>query len=305
MRVTVFGASGVQGHAQVLALHRAGHHPVAVSRNPKPLEIDGKQIETFAADFADKEAIKLSMKDAEAVFLNLPSTSFQPSEPVIAAARTVGEATQQTTSIKVIVFNTSMPVPETSKGIEAQDHRRIMQNLLRDELRLPVICIQPVCFIDNLLEGWAWPPIRDRDTIVYCHKPTLDVSWICHDDIAAIMIEAMKRPELAGRNFAIGGPETVRLPQLAEKLGKAWGREMGYEFQSIEDFCQKIGKAMEGRANIDAQVLMDQMFRAYTWYNDAPEEPFKVDMEPVLKELPARLTGIEEWGRRHRPEVFR
>lgn len=299
-RVTVFGASGVQGAAQVKALVEAGHHPVAVSRNPKSLKIDGKDVETFAADFSNTPALEGAVKDAEVIFLNLPSTSFQPAEPTIAAAKAVGRAAAKTPSVKLIVFNTSMPVPDESKGIEAQDHRRIMRELLRD-MGLPVISIQPVCFLDNLLEGWAWPPIRDRSTLVYCHKPTLDVSWISLDNLAYIMIACIYRPDLAGRNFAVGGPETVRLPQLAERLSKGWGKEIKHEFQTVEDFCEKIGAAMRERSNIDADVLVEQMYRAYRWYNDAPEEPFKIDMGPVLKKLPAELVGIEDWGRRHNP----
>lgn len=38
-------------------------------------------------------------------------------------------------------------------------------------------------------------------------------------------------------------------------------------------------------------------FKAYTYYNSHPE--FEVDMEPVLQELPAQLTTIEDWARRH------
>jgi uncharacterized protein YbjT (DUF2867 family) len=244
------------------------------------------------------------MKDSDVVFLNLPSTSFQPAKQTIAAARAVGEAVKKSPNVKLIVFNTSMPVPDESKNIEAQDHRREMRTILRD-MGLPVISIQPVCFLDNLLEGWAWPPIRDRNTVVYCHKPTLDVSWIGLDDVAQLMIAAMQKPELSGRNFPVGGPETVRLPGLAERLSKAWDRPIQHEFQTVDDFCQKIGAAMKQRANIDADVLMEQMHRAYTWYNDAPEEPFMIDMDAVLKELPAQLSTIEEWGRRHKPDVFK
>ncbi|KAH7038226.1 uncharacterized protein B0I36DRAFT_315828 [Microdochium trichocladiopsis] len=301
MRVTVFGASGVQGAAQVAALTRAGHHPVAVSRNPKPLQIDGKEVETVAADFADHDAVKRAVQDADIVFLNLPSTSFQPEEPVIAAARTVGQVVKDSPSVRLIVFNTSMPVPDESQKIEAQDHRRQMRDMIRD-MGVPLISLQPVCFLDNLLEGWALPPIRDHDTVTYCHKPTLDVSWICHDDIAKLMMAAMVRPELAGRNIPIGGPETVRLPQLTERLARGWSKpRLKYEFQTVDDFCVKMDRAMRARANIDADYLIDKMHRAYTWYNDSPTEPFKVDMGPVLKELPTTLTPIEEWARTHPP----
>lgn len=298
MRVVVFGASGVQGRAQVSALVQAKHHPVAVSRSPKTVQFHRQEVETFAADFSDASAIRQSLQDAEAIFLNLPSTSFQPAEPVIDAARTVGEAAKRTPSIRLIIFNTSMPVPEIPQNIEAQDHRRQIRDMLRS-MDLPVISIQPVVFLENLLEGWAWPPIRDQNLIRYCHKPTLDVSWISLDDVARLMIAAIERPELAGRNFAVGGPETVQLHELTDKLARAWKRPLAYEYQTVQDFAYKIGEAMKDRAHIAPEVLVDQMFRAYTWYND--NNGFKVDMEPTLKELPATLTPIEEWARNHDP----
>ncbi|KAL2759932.1 hypothetical protein ACRALDRAFT_1079144 [Sodiomyces alcalophilus JCM 7366] len=296
-RVVVFGASGVQGAAQVAALARAGHHPVAVSRNPKPLTIDGNPIETFAADFTDEQAIARALEGAEVIFLNLPSTSFQPAEPVLAGARTVASAAAQTPSVRLVVFNTSMPVPEEKRGIKAQDDRVDIRRILRDA-GLPVISIQPVVFLDNLLEGWAYPPIAERSTIVYCHKPDLEVSWICHHDVAQLMMASMDKPHLAGRNIPVGGPETVRLEELAAKLSRAWERPLAYENQTVDDFCDKISASMRERAGIDADRIIKQMHKAYTHYNESPEKPFKIDMGPVLKELPATLTPIEEWGRR-------
>lgn len=158
---------------------------------------------------------------------------------------------------------------------------------------------RPVAFIDNLMEGWAYPPIAERQTIVYCHKPDLEVSWICHDDIAKLMIAAMDRPQLAGRNIPVGGPETVRLEQLAQKLSRAWDRPMAHENQTVDDFCEKINAAMRARSGIDAESLVRHMHKAYTYYNESPEKPFKIDMGPVLRELPVELTPIEEWGRRN------
>lgn len=295
-RVIVFGASGVQGAAQVAALARAGHHPVAVSRNPKPLNIDGIPIETFAADFSDEEAISGALKNAEAVFLNLPSTSFQETGPLIAGVKTIGHAASQVSSLRLVVFNTSMPVPGQKCGIKSQDDRVDIRSMLR-EMGLPVISIQPVVFLENLFEGWAYPSIAERQTIVYCHKPDLEVSWICHHDIAQLMISAMDKPHLAGRNFAVGGPETVRLEELAQKLSRAWERVVSYENQTVDDFCDKINAAMRARSGLHADTVIKQMHKAYTYYNEAPEKPFKIDMDPVLEELPATLTTIEEWGR--------
>jgi uncharacterized protein YbjT (DUF2867 family) len=298
MRVIVFGASGVQGSHQIPVLARVGHSVVAVSRNPKPLSVDGIPIETAAADFNDSSAISKILQGADTIFLNLPSTSFNPSEPILAAAKSIGILAKEA-GVKLIVFNTSMPVPIEPQDIKAQDDRREMRRLLRSS-GVPLISIQPVVYLDNLLEGWALPPIRDQNTVVYCHKPNLEVSWICHHDVAQLMLAASTRPHLAGRDFAVGGPETVRLEKLTEKLSRAWGRKLEYENQTVPDFCDKIGATMKGRG-LETEKIVSQMFKAYTYYNEAEDKPFKIDMRPVLEELPVRLTGIEEWAARRSP----
>lgn len=296
MRVVVFGASGVQGAAQLPTLARAGHDVVAVCRNPKPLEIEGRKVETASADFNDESAIARALKGAEVIFLNLPSTSFHQAEPILAAAKSIGEAAKAS-GVRLIVFNASMPIPDVPQDIKAQDDRREMRRLLRQS-GIPVISIQPVTFLENLLQGWALPPIRDRHTVVYCHKPDLKCSWICLHDVGQLMMAAMERPELAGRNIPVGGPEAVRLEELTERLSKGWDTKLDYVNQTVADFCDKISQTMQGRG-LEKERIISQMFKAYTYYNEAPDHPFDVDIGPVLKELPVKLTPIEDWARTH------
>jgi uncharacterized protein YbjT (DUF2867 family) len=260
------------------------------------MEVDGKAVETLALDFEDSQGIEKALEGGEIIFLNLPSTSFQNSEPVVAAAKRIGEIAARANRIRLLVFNTSMPVPDETQHIKAQDDRREMRELMR-ATGLPVISIQPVVFLDNLLEGWARPALVERDTIVYCHQESLEVSWICHYDIAQFMMAAMERPDLAGRNFAVAGPETVRLPQLTSKLSRAWQRPLKYESQTVDDFCDNIGRAMRNRSTLDLDEVISQMHKAYTYYRESDE--FRPDMTEVLKELPVPLTPIEEWAKMH------
>lgn len=297
MRVVVFGATGDQGSAQVRALARAGHAPVAVSRTPGPITVDGRPIETRAADFAEPASLAAAMDGADALFLNLPSTSFQTAAPLIEATRVLAAAAAGRPRIRSILFNTSLPVLDEKRGFAAQDARHEMRRILFAS-GVPTISIQPVVFLDNLLKGWAWPPIAARNTIVYPHRETLEVTWICHDDLAALMIAGLERPHLAGRSFAVGGAETVRLPQLAEKLSRAWGRPLSYESQSVDAFCARMQQVFDGKTSLEADRLMSELHSIYTWYNSAPERPFKVDMTPVLRLLPVTLTPIETWASR-------
>lgn len=296
MRVVVFGATGVQGSAQVRALAAKDHDPVAVSRAPEPWAIDGKPIATFAADYSDLDSLAAAVAGSDAIFLNMPSTSFQAADPLIAAVDVIAAAAAASPSTKMLVFNTSLPVSETTRGFAAQDARFEMRRRIFAS-GVPAVSIQPVVFLDNLM-GWGWPPIANRNTLVYPHREDLDVSWICHDDVATLMIAAMERPHLAGRSFAVGGPETVRLPELARKLGRAWDRPLAYESQSIDDFCRLMLGEFGAKSSLEAQKLADELKRIYTWYNSSDEHPFRVDMAPVLDLLPVELTPIETWAKR-------
>ncbi|EXF75910.1 hypothetical protein CFIO01_00395 [Colletotrichum fioriniae PJ7] len=300
MRVVVFGATGGQGIAQISALKAANHYPIAVSRQPRTTS---PPVETRIAELTDRSAVRAALSGAEAVLLNLPS--FQPADFLYAAAKTIGaEAAAQWSTLKIIVFNTSFPVPEKNVGIEAQEHRRETRRILREEVKgsgVALVSIQPGVFLDNLLEGWALPRLRDEGRIVYCHKPDLEVSWISLDNLALLMVAALARDpaELDGRNIVVGGPETVKLSQLAEKLGRAWGRKVGFENQTVDQFSEEMAAALKSQmqSGKELEVVVDETRRAYTWYNDAEEKPFKVDMAPVLEELKVSLTGIEDWGR--------
>jgi uncharacterized protein YbjT (DUF2867 family) len=107
----------------------AGHNVAAVSRNPKSIEINGREVETAAANFINSAALHKVLQKADRVFVNLPSTSFSPAEPLIAATKAIGEAAK-TNGVHLIVFNSSMPIPDTPQGIKAQDDRREIRSVL-------------------------------------------------------------------------------------------------------------------------------------------------------------------------------
>lgn len=294
-RIVVFGATGDQGRAQVEALARTGHRPVAVNRDGNSPPVDAAPVDTVAADLTDRASVEKAMQGADAVFLNLPSTSFQAATPLIEATNVIARGAESA-GVGVIVFNTSLPVPERKLGFAAQDARHDMRSILWSGA-VPAISIEPVVFLDNLLKGWAWPSIAERHVLAYPHRAELEVSWICHADLAKLMIAASERPELGGERFPVGGPQTVRLEQLAAILSRTWSMELKVENQPIDTFVQNMGSVFEGKSSLEATRMMTELKRIYEWYNHSQEAPFKIDMSDVLEVLPVSLTSIEDWAR--------
>lgn len=296
MKIAVFSATGDQGIAQVREAAAQGHEVTAISRNPTRADLP-EGVTPLAADYGDHDSLRRAMAGAEAVLLNLPSTSFQAAEPLLAAVRVIAETAAASDSLKVLVFNTSMPVPAERMGIAAQDARLEMREILM-ESGAPVITMQPVVYIDNLLQGWAWPSIELDNLLYYPHAETLDVCWISHADLGKLMVAAAKRPELAGRIFDVGGAEAIRGPDLARRLSKVWDMPLRFESMPLETCGEIMAEVFRGVATLDADVLAREMTKKYAWYNDPDDKPFFVDMGPVLKELPVEMTSLEDWAAR-------
>ncbi|SPJ25402.1 SDR family oxidoreductase [Palleronia abyssalis] len=294
MKTTVFSATGDQGLAQVQALIAAGHDVTAVSRRPQASELP-ETVKRQPADYADHDSLLKAVEGAEAILLNLPSTSFQAAEPLIEATRVIAAAAANSPTLKTLVFNTSMPVPDIRMDIAAQDARLEMREILLAS-GAPVIVIQPVVYLDNLLKAWAWPQIDRENLIHYPHSETLDVCWICHADLAKLMVAAAERPALAGRVLAVGGPEAIRGPDLARRLGAVWDRPLRFQSMPPETCGEVMASVFKSTASLDSETLAREMTRKYVWYNDPDDRPFYVDMGPVLKELPVSLTPLEDWA---------
>ena len=298
MRLLILGASGDQGAAQVQAALAAGHSVKAACRRP-PASHDKPSTaapEWVPVDYGQPSTLAPAMQGVEVVLANFPSSSFNDGPTLVRAAAATGAAAR-VAGVSLIVFNTSLPVMETPRGFAAHDVRLQMREAL-EASGVPVISLQPVVFMDNLLRGWAFPHIADHCRFVYPHDANLEVCWICQDDLAALMLAAAARPELAGRHIGVGGPAPIRGTDVAAALSQASGREIRFESQSVEAFCLAMEALMHTRAPEERSRMIRELGNIYRWYNTSAERPFYVDMTPVLRELPVRLTSFAEWSAR-------
>jgi uncharacterized protein YbjT (DUF2867 family) len=293
LTVTVFGANGDQGEAQMRQLLAAGHHAIAAMRDPAQARPGWT---AMAADYRDPASLRRACAGSDVVFLTLPSTSFQPADVVAAAADAVAAAAHDS-GVGLIVFNTSMNVGSKARGFAAQDARfAIREKLFAGPV--PCIAIQPVIYLDNLLRAWALPDIQRDGVIRYPHHAGLEVCWISEDDVARLMIAACFRPDLAGRRFNVGGRDALCGPDLARRIGAAIGRPLRFETLPVDQFADRMAAVFGGGEALDRDTLVASLSRIYDWYNSSPVRPFYVDMGPVLAELPIALESVEQWALR-------
>ncbi len=299
LRVLVLGATGDQGQAQVAAARAAGHTVIAAARDlGRARQRLGAELECRELDLDTPPTVAAALRGIDVLFANFASSSFHDGKRLVRQAEATARAARMA-GVGLVLFNTSMPLRERTIGHPAHDTRLVMVEQFT-AAGVPTIVFNPVVFMDNLLRGWARPAIVERGVFEYPHAADLEVSWVCQEDLARLMVAAATRPALAGRRYAVGGPEVLRGADVAERLSVALGRPIRFVSQSVEAFCAAIAPQVAAGGAAERERKLAELASIYRWYNESSERPFRVDMSTTLADLPVRLTSMLEWARRQR-----
>jgi uncharacterized protein YbjT (DUF2867 family) len=296
MRALILGATGDQGQAQVAAAQAAGHEVVAAVRDPdRARRRLGHEVKLRTLDLDTPASVSAALRGIEVLFANFASSSFNDGERLLRQAEAVARGSRSA-GVSLVLLNTSMPLREQPIGHPAHDIRLAMVEafLAAD---VPLIVFNPVVFMGNLLR-WARPAIVGRGVFEYPHAADCEVSWVCQEDLANLMVAAATRPGLAGRRYAVGGPEALRGDDVAQCLTEALGRAVRFVSQRIEDFCAAMAPHVTSADAASRARKLAELGRIYRWYNESPERPFHVDMSATLADLPVPLTTLRAWARR-------
>jgi uncharacterized protein YbjT (DUF2867 family) len=285
--VAVFSASGRPGQAQVRQLRRAGHQVRAITRQPHT--IADADVEVVAADLNDPASLVRACEGADVVFFTSPS--FTDAAKAADHSRLLGEAALDA-GVRRLVYNTTSWHPEQPIGVPSMDWSYEKTAALR-LTGVPLTVVRPSLFMDNLLTRWVKPYVLEQGEFSYPHRPDLEVSWICLDDVARLMIAAAARDDLAGETLDVGGPQTLRPPEVARLLSETLQRPIVYRQITPREFGERMYEVFKDVSGLDRETYVSELEKHYLFKNET--NPFRVDMRPVLERIPIRLTQMHEW----------
>jgi len=288
--VTVFGASGRMGQAQVRQLLLAGYKVRAITR--KKGIFKNENVTEVSADYNDTESLDNAIKESDAAFYNKPS--FEQVTKMIDFCAAVGAAAARA-DIRLI-YQTAAYAPDDEIGQYNYDRVLATERALKQGGARTTI-FRPVLFMDNTLTKWARNDIIENDEFAYPHKEGLQANWICLDDVAKFMIAALERDDLIGRAIVIGGPEVLTPQRIADTLSGHLGRSIKPKTLTPREFAIRMADIFEGVSDIGREDYIAAMQGFYEYNNDNKDNlnPFKVDMKDVLEEIPIKLTTFSEW----------
>ena len=293
--VTVFGASGRQGQSQVKSLLAGGYWTRAVSRHRSIFDAPAfAGAAVVAADYADRLSLQRACLGADAVFFQPPQA--ERPDLVIAHAHNVAAATVAA-GVQRVVLNSTMWAPDAPCGQPMYDLALAIENVFAAS-SVPLVVLRPTVFMDNWLTAFAKPALVREHKYRYPHKPGLQYSPICLDDLAKFMVASLTRDDWVGKRLRIGGPQTLTPPQVADILSEAMGAEISYEYQTPRDFGYYVHSLMGASTGLDRDTYAAYFANFYDFNNDAPQKPFLYDVAPLLEQVPLRLETFREWAQR-------
>lgn len=294
MRVMVLGASADQGIPLVNALRAAGHEVWAGVRRADALAgTPFPDLPWRHANLDDLASLEAAFEGMEALAFHLPFEFDQAraagfGRAIAAAAKGAG--------VRRIVFNTACFVADHDLDLSAHDGRRDIEVAL---VGSGACCtfIEPVVFMDNIVRVWSKPAIVHRGVFAYPAKPDLRISWVCLEDVAAVMTAALPRNDLP-IHIPLGGPEALVGDEVAERLSLAIGKPVRFQSLSPDEFAAGMSELVTGSRTVQPHSIYAGMAKFYRWYNDQPVSPLVVEPKAAEELLGIRLTPLATWASR-------
>ena len=288
LKVLVYGATGVQANPLVGKLLQKGHLPYVMTRHPEKAEAMAKAgAKIIEGDINDATPVGRANIGMDVVALTIPFlASDQAGKNVIDAAKKAG--------VKLIVWNTSGMIPEQKGERHGLNVRMDNANYLKKS-GIPCIIFQPTVYLENLLLPDTAQLVVREGIISYPTPADKKVHWLASQDMAALMVTAMEKPDLAGSHFVIGGEEAIDGNELADSFSLALGRNITYRPLSPADYAARLDKVM-GKGN--GRAITGNSQKTTGKESSAPD--IRVDMKSVLEKLPIQMTSVTGWVREYR-----
>jgi len=276
--VLVTGATGNQGGACVEALLTRGHQVRALTRNsasPAAKRLRERGVEIALGDFTDRDSLVRAAHDVDAVYAM--STPYeQGAEKEIAQGITLTNAAKAA-GVAHLIYS-SVASANRATGISHFDGKYEVEKHVQAS-GLPYSIVAPVFFMENLLQPWTLPGLR-QGKLAMALPATRSLQQIAVADIGAFVAAIIERADsVFGRRFDIAGDELTG-EESAAILSKVTGREVQYQ-----GFRPDVLRAQS-----------EDMARMFEWFDSTG---YAADINSLRRDFAeVKWHTFEEWARK-------
>lgn len=206
--ILILGGTGKTGRRLATALRAEGH----------PVRTAARSGADVVFDWDDPGSRVAALRDVDRVYLVPPALRLDH-PPLVAAFLDEAAAAGARHVTFLSAFGVEHAPPENPL--------RAVELLLAARGDLSHTVLRPAWFLQNLTEGFLQPQVAEGVIAV----PAGDgaEAFVDVEDIAAVAAATLTDPEAhAGRAYALTGPQALTHADLAERIGRATGREIAF-----------------------------------------------------------------------------
>lgn len=173
------------------------------------------------------------------------------------------------------VKDPSFPFPLAEAKMEVEDHLK--------QSGMDYTILEANFFMEIWLSpaiGFDYPNAKAR---VYGDGQP-KISWVSYKDVAQFAVAAVDKPEAKNKVIPVGGPKPLSPKEVIRAFEQAMDKTFEVEYVPTAALQEQFSSAPDPMSKSFAALML-----AYTMGN-------AMDMEPVLKKFPIKLTTLKEYA---------
>ncbi|MEU1370916.1 NmrA family NAD(P)-binding protein [Streptomyces sp. NPDC005803] len=252
-RVLVTGATGMQGGAAALALHRAGLNLSALVRSPTSAaarHLAEAGIALRAGDLEDASSLAAACAGHSAVFSVQPAPYADPDSErrqagnLITAAQEVGVQHMVHASVSGTGWREGHPVVAPGSTGNYWDSKEAVEELVRRAGFDAYTIFKPAFYMENFVApkvGHMFPVLAEGELLVAAPL-TAKLALLASADIGnAVLAAVTDRHRFTGAEIELGG-DVVTFAEIAEVLTSVTGRRITPVSLPAEEVDARLGR---------------------------------------------------------------
>jgi NADH dehydrogenase len=287
--ILVAGGTGVLGGAIARRLLEIGRPTrVMTRRRERARALEERGAEVVVGDLRDRTSLDTACRGATHAITtanafagsgpeSVPAIDERGNRLLIDAAAAAG--------VRQFVF-TSALLPEAFRAVDYFAAKFATEDYLRAS-GLTWTILRPTAFMETWAQVIGDPLVRTGSTRIFGSGRN-PLNFVAVDDVAAVAVLTLDRPDALGASVDIGGPENLTLLDVAAIFERVTGRR-GRRTHLPVPLLRVLATVLRPFNPVFARQL-----RAGALVATIPQ-PF--DPAPMLARYPLRLTRLEEWVR--------
>jgi uncharacterized protein YbjT (DUF2867 family) len=272
--ILVTGAAGTVGNQVARILASTGETVHALMRNPERASFPSG-VSVVRGDFTDPSTLEAAARDADAIFLMLPTMEADLERAVAQAAPHVDR----------IVFLSSalVSIDDTRASFIAQKHASVEDAVKATGVDWTIL--RPGYFAANALRWWL-PQLRASDVLRWPY-PGARFAPIHERDMAEIAALGLRGSDHAGKTYDLTGPEAITAAEQLFAIARSTRRDLRWE--------ETHGDAARAALSFLPPPLLEGILAS--WERATYEPPFVTDTVARVLGKPAR--SFVQWAADH------